>query len=591
MSNFIATYGRAIEIAMVHALFTLAAFASLSSGLLSVAPVPFAAVAGFGAAAMATGAEIPFEVLVLVGAFLGGITAYLFSFPLLRLSSHWVAMATIALLLVTRVLVLNFTAITGGAMGKPFPRTMDTWHIVVALGALAWMFSRLRRSRLGLATEAVRSHPAVAGSLGISVIGTRRIAFVLSGVIAGLGGVLLGNLLQFLGPTTYYTNLTFLMLSAVVLGGRFHWLGAIVGALVFTAIPEIMRAFLDFGHDIANGIVLILIIIFIPGGLIEPGRRERRLGAREAQRLTELEEDTPEEEAEAPGEQWVEMAGDELGRRVEDRERGEGPFALEVQHLTKAFGGLTAVDDLSFAVPQGAIFGLLGPNGAGKTTLLNLVSGLETPDTGTILVDYEDVTALPPHERAKYGLARTFQDVRLFEGLTVLENIMVGEHLGRSSRAWQAVLALPRERQERRGAEERARELMDRVGVIGRPDQYAGTLSYANQRRVEIARALAANPSVLMLDEPTAGMHRLGSIAVGELLLELQAQGITLLVIEHNMQLVLDFCERAVVMDFGKLLAEGPPEFCLSREEVKEAYFGRQADADRLESLIKLRKH
>lgn len=590
MSRFLATYGRAVEIAMVHALFTLSAFASLSSGLLSVAPVPFAAVAGFGAAAMATGAELPFEVLLILGAGLGALTAYLFSFPLLRLSSHWVAMATIALLLVSRVLVLNLTPITGGALGKQFPRIMDTWHIVVALGALAWMFSRLRRSRLGLATEAVRSHPTVAGSLGISVVGTRRIAFVLSGTIAGLGGVLLGNLLQFLGPTTYYTNLTFLMLSAVVLGGRFHWLGAIVGAVVFTAIPEIMRAFLDYGHDIANGIALILIIIFMPGGLIEPGRRERRQGAREAQRLTELEEAEP-TDAEAPGEQWTEMAAADLGRRVQDRERGDGPFTLEVRNLTKTFGGLTAIDDLTFAVPEGAIFGLLGPNGAGKTTLLNLVSGLDMPDSGTILVDGQDVTRLPPHQRAPLGLARTFQDVRLFEGLTVLENIMVGEHLQRSSRAWQAVLALPRERKERQDAEERARALMERVGVIGRPDQYAGTLSYANQRRVEIARALAANPKVLMLDEPTAGMHRLGSVAVGELLLELQAQGLTLLVIEHNMQLVLDFCERAVVMDFGKLLAEGPPEYCLSRQEVKEAYFGRQADADRLESLIKLRKH
>ena len=589
MSQFFATYGRAVEIAMVHSLFTLAAFASLSSGVLSVAPVPFAAIAGFGTAALAEGFNVPFEVLLLVGGLLGAVSAYLISFPLLRLSSHWVALATIALLLVSRVLVLNLTPVTGGALGKQFPRTMESWHIVLTLGALAWMFARLRRSRLGLATEAVRSQPAVADSLGISVSSVRRISFVLSGVIAGLGGVLLGNLLQFLGPTTYYTNLTFLMLAAVVLGGRFHWLGAIVGAVVFTAIPEALRVFLDRGEDIANGVALILIIIFLPGGLIEPGRKEKRQGAREAQKLTELEQAS--DDAGAPDDEWTEMASTEMGRRVEDREIGEGPFALEVRDLTKTFGGLTAIENLSFVVPKGSIFGLLGPNGAGKTTLLNLISGLDNPDSGTIVVGGEDVTTLPPFERAERGLARTFQDVRLFEGLTVLENIIVGEHLGRSSHAWEAVLALPSERRERRQAEERARESMDRVGVIGRPDQYAGTLSYANQRRVEIARALAANPKFLMLDEPTAGMHRLGSVAVGELLLELQAQGLTLLVIEHNMKLVLDYCERAVVMDFGRLLAEGPPEECLSRSEVKEAYFGRQADADRLESLIKLRQH
>lgn len=594
MTRFLATYGRVIELAMIHAMFTLSAFASLSSGLLSVAPVPFAAVTGFGASALSADAALPFWVLAIWGLAAGALLGYLFSFPLLRLSSHWVALATIALLLVSRVLVLNFTGITGGANGTPFPRVVETWQIILALGIFAWVFSRMRRSRLGLATEAVRSHAQVAEALGISVTNTRRIAFTISGTIAGLAGVMFGNVLQFLGPTTYFTNLTFLMLAAVVLGGRYHWLGAIVGAAVFTALPEVMRYFLDYGEEIANGLALILIIIFLPGGLIEPGRRQRRIGAREAQRLAEAEADEDDRTDDIePGQEWVELAERERRKpRVATAAELEArPVALDIVDVTKRFGGLTAVEHLTFAVPENSIFGLLGPNGAGKTTLLNLITGLESVDSGSIVLHGEDLTPLPPYERARRGLSRTFQDVRLFDGLTVLENIIVGEHMERSSRLWEAVAFLPKERRERREAEDRARELMDRVGVIGKPDQYAGTLSYANQRRVEIARALAANPKVLLLDEPTAGMHRLGSIVVGDLLVELQEQGLTLVVIEHNMQLVLDYCERAVVMDFGKLLCEGPPDHCLAQPEVKEAYFGKQADADRLESLIKLRQH
>jgi len=192
---------------------------------------------------------------------------------------------------------------------------------------------------------------------------------------------------------------------------------------------------------------------------------------------------------------------------------------------------------------------------------------------------------------ARKRVARTYQTVQLFEDLTVLENIIVGFDQQRITNFWDPVLMTRRSRLEQVELAEKARALMDRVGVIGQPDQYAMTLSYANQRRVEIARALATDPQVLLLDEPTAGMHKLGTQAVGELLLELRDQGLTLVVIEHNLELVLNYCQRSVVMDFGQVLYEGPPAECLADPDVIEAYFGRKADAERIESLIQLRQH
>jgi ABC-type branched-subunit amino acid transport system ATPase component len=280
------------------------------------------------------------------------------------------------------------------------------------------------------------------------------------------------------------------------------------------------------------------------------------------------------------------------GATIESVSKGAGSgVALEVRNVTKAYGGLLAVKDLSFQVAEGSTFGVIGPNGAGKSTLLSLIDGSVLPDEGEVVLFGEDVSGLTPHEIASRQVSRTYQTVQLFEDLTVLENIMVGFHRHRVTGFWDPVLMTKRDRREHAELEEQARELMDRVGVIGRPDQYAATLSYANQRRVEIARALAAAPRLLLMDEPTAGMHKLGTQAVGELILELRDQGFTVVVIEHNLELVINYCERAVVMDFGELLCEGLPTDCLAQPNVIEAYFGRKADAQRIESLLELRKH
>jgi branched-chain amino acid transport system ATP-binding protein len=264
--------------------------------------------------------------------------------------------------------------------------------------------------------------------------------------------------------------------------------------------------------------------------------------------------------------------------------------AVEIDHLTKTFGGLKAVDDVSLSVPEQHIHGILGPNGAGKTTVLNMVSGFFAPDEGTIAVFGDDITRRKPFQIARRGVARTYQNIRLFPGLTVLETVVTGAYMQRSSTILGALLLSPGERAERRRVREEAAALLERVGVRASHDALAETLSYGDQRRVEIARALATNPRVVLLDEPTAGMNDAESEQVGQLLLGLRDAGLTLILIEHNMRLVEQFCESVTVMSSGAVLAQGAPTWCLEQDDVKEAYFGKRSDAARIATLRRARR-
>ena len=247
---------------------------------------------------------------------------------------------------------------------------------------------------------------------------------------------------------------------------------------------------------------------------------------------------------------------------------------IEIRDLSVQFGGLAAVSELSFSVPQGSIKAVIGPNGAGKTTLFNVISGVQAPTQGRVLLAGEDRTALPAHLRVRRGLARTFQNLQVFSGMTVLENVIVGMHVRLHAGLPSEFLRLPSGRREEAGARDRGRALLARVGLAAKADAQATSLSFGDLKIVEIARALASEPRVLLLDEPTAGLPAAEASRVAEVVRAINAEGVTVLLVEHNMRVVMSLSHDILVLNFGRRIAEGEPAEVRAHPEVIAAYLG-----------------
>ncbi len=466
----------------------------------------------------------------------------------LRLGGHYLAMVTISFQQILTVVLINAIGFSHGpdgvsSIGRPALFASGQAFLALAVATLAacgYFVWRLPDTRLGRAMRAVRDNELAASAAGVDVFRTKVIAFALCAGLGGLGGGLFAGGFSYVSPDQFAFSDSIVLLTMALLGGVGSPAGSVIGTGLLILIPEWLRFLKSVpGLYLAfYGLAVILIVIFMPDGIwgfLGRAFRRRPRGA-------------------------VGSAGPLVLRPADSG----SPVALEVRGLAKYFGGLKAVDGVDFQVRRGGVHALIGPNGSGKTTTLNVVTGLYRANAGAIFVDGVEVTALPAHRRTIAGLARTFQNIRLFRSMTALENVVIGAERDGNALVRTSPDALRL----------RARAALDFVGLGARANDSIPSFSYGHQRLIEIARALAANPTVLLLDEPAAGLNSSEKKALHDLLDRIAVQGLTILIIDHDMTLIAGVARHLTVLNFGKRIADGVTADVLRQPDVVTAYLG-----------------
>jgi len=515
-----------------------------------------AAFFGLGAYAVGIGQTeygLNFWVCLLVGTGMAAGFGALLGASTLRLGGHYLAMVTISFQQIVTLVLINWIPVTKGPDGvRAIPRpgfladgSSYLAFCIAMLAGLGFLVWRLRDTRLGRAMRAVRDNELAAGVAGIDVYRTKVTAFALSAILGGIGGGLFAGGFAYVSPDQFSFAESVVFLTMVLLGGVASPIGAVIGTGLLILIPEWLRFLKSIpGLYLAiYGAAVILIVLFMPDGIwgYLRGQLDRFkravLPSRTAATLA--------------------LSGG-----------GEGTdTVMEVRGLSKHFGGLKAVDEVDLTIKRGGVHALIGPNGSGKTTTLNVLSGLYRATAGTIKLNGQDVTDLPPHARTKAGLGRTFQNIRLWRSMTALENVMVGaERPGSAVDNDPAALLA------------RARAALAFVDLEDRADEVVANFSYGHQRAVEIARALAGDPALLLLDEPGAGLNSSEKVELRNLLKRISARGLTILIIDHDMTLVSEVAQHITVLNFGRRIANGYSADVLKHPDVIAAYLGTTPD-------------
>jgi branched-chain amino acid transport system permease protein len=540
---------------------------------------------------------VSFWLMLPISAAVAALFGVLFGAPTLRLKGDYLAIVTLGFGEIVPIVARNWPSVTNGAMGlngvaapQLFGWSFGVdatpyYYVGVALVALLILVSsRLKSSRVGRAWMAIREDEIAAAAMGIDRVKFKLLAFAIGAGFAGATGTYFVAKLQTATPEMFMFPVSVMILVMIVFGGIGSIWGVVLGALILQILQSwfledlsqwlhalgrlihvawLQQIELVQSIELIFGLILVTMMLYRRQGLIPATRAVPALSLAEQAAQVELA---------APGRAEKLRVLDNIAYQ------GVGPL-LDIKDMTVRFGGLVALRSVSLTVPARSVVAVIGPNGSGKSTLFNAVTGLVTPEAGKVSLAGYPIERLPPHDVLGRGMARTFQNIRLFPNLTVLENVLIGMHARLRTGAFGALTRLPGMQREEAEAREHCLEILALFGnrLLPRVDHVVASLSYANRRRVEIARALASSPKLLLLDEPTAGMNPAETLELAGQIKALKEFGLTIVLIEHKLDVVVSLADNVVVLDHGEKIAEGTPDVVRRDEEVIRAYLGRSA--------------
>ena len=559
------------DTAMLYALLAIGMGLVLGvAGQVNLAQVAFFGAGAYVTAILTTHDGYGFWIAGALGLLATVVLGLLVGTPALRVQSHYLGIVTLGLAVAFADWITN-SPVTGGDSGisgipapSLFGMELSSQYlyyylelVVLAAGLVFGLF--IVRTPLGRRMRAMRDDALAAGAVGAEIPVLRMTAFVLASVYGGIAGVLYAGLINYVAPETFSIADMFLLLAMVIIGGRQSLAGCVIGAIGLTIIQQELvnlAAYAQLGY----GLLVVAVVVFAPTGLVGIPSRIREAARRRggARSTAVMEPFRPLPAATQP-------AGP----------AASGQTILEVSRLTKRFRGVVAVNDVSLTVRCGEIRGIVGPNGSGKTTLFNVISGLYKVSAGTVTLDNRVISGARSYRVSQLGIARTFQHLRLFRNLTVRENLLVALDRTRSWWSWRYVFWPPGVWRRDRELKRRADGLLSGFGLAQFADAPPASLPYGIQRRVEIARAMASAPRLLLLDEPAAGLNGEERHQLATIVRSVRDSGVTVVLIEHNMGLVMSLCERITVLDSGSVIAEGSPAEVAQHPAVLEAYLGQ----------------